>query len=152
MQLYVSFLVVLRGSDSQEHFLPFPAVVVRLPRQEALTGKSCRALQRHSPVFARVNGHQQNALEKWKYDVLKLFMRQLCSLLCERSYWVFFELHVTYCSYVLKIENEPNPLPGILEALAESPNGLLERAQTVQPPNTMAGGIVTWHALTETNK
>lgn len=78
------FFVVLRGRHSQEYFLPFPADVVRLPRQEALTGKSCRALQRHSPVFARVSGQQQNTL--WKSDVLTLFMRQLSILLYEHSY------------------------------------------------------------------
>lgn len=76
------------GFESQEHFLPFPVDVVRLPQQEALTGKlkSCSALQRHSPVCARVSGQQQNTLEKWKSDVLALFMRQLCSLLSEHSY------------------------------------------------------------------
>lgn len=178
MQLYVFFFfVVLRGSHSQEHFLPCPADVVKLPRQEAITGKACRALQRHSLVFARVSGQQQSTLEEWKSDVLTLFMRQLCSSSCEHSSWVLFEWLVTYCSYILKVENGPNPLPGILEALAEltkwvvrkdpnSPNWSPEHltcplsqtyiyrhlAAVPGAPRSMAGGIITWHDLPEANK
>lgn len=42
-------------------------------------------------------------------------------MLCEHTVSEsFFELHVAACrGYILKVENGPNPFPGILEALAE---------------------------------